>query len=163
MIKFPDGFFFGAATSAYQVEGNNLNSDWWQWERASGLKETCGDACRHYELYREDFALARSLNHNAHRFSVEWSRIEPREGEFNEEEIGHYRRVIASLKENSLEPIVTLHHFTNPLWFARMGGWKKKGNVRFFLRYVEKIASALGASVRYWVTINEPMVYVYYG
>ena len=162
MIQFPQDFLWGAATSAYQVEGNNTNADWWEWEKRVGLKETSGLACRHYELYEADFELAKLLNHNAHRLSIEWSRIEPQEGKFSEQELGHYKEVILSLKERNLEPIVTLHHFTNPLWFARMGGWENKRAYAYFLRYVEKIVGALCAQVKYWVTINEPMVYVYH-
>ena len=162
MMEFPQDFFWGAATSAYQVEGNNINTDWWEWEKRIGLKEASGLACRHYELYKEDFDLARSLNHNCHRLSIEWSRIEHQEGEFSERELEHYRDVILSLKERNLEPIVTLHHFTNPLWFAKKGGWQNNKACDYFLRYVEKAAEALCKDVKYWVTINEPMVYVYH-
>ena len=158
---FPKDFLWGAATSAYQVEGNNANCDWWEWEKRAGLKETSGAACRHYELYKEDFALARELGHNCHRLSVEWSRIEPQEGKFSEDEITHYREVILSLRQNNLEPIVTLHHFTNPLWFARLGGWESKKSCDYFARYVSRITEALCDKVRLWATINEPMVYVY--
>lgn len=162
MVKFPHNFFWGAATSAHQVEGNNTNSDWWEWERRAGLKETSASACRHYELYKADFDLARQLNHNAHRLSVEWSRIEPQEDEFSAPQISHYIDVINSLRQRNLNPIVTLHHFTNPLWFARSGGWQNKQAVEYFLRYVNKIVEALCAEVSYWVTINEPMVYLYH-
>jgi beta-glucosidase len=163
MIQFPQNFFWGAATSAYQVEGNNVNSDWWEWERKIGLKETSGLACRHYDLYQEDFDLAKLLNHNAHRLSVEWSRIEPEEGGFLEKEIERYRDVILSLRTRNLEPIVTLHHFTNPLWFAKLGGWQNKRAHNYFLRYVAKIVEALSDKVNFWITINEPLVYVYHG
>ena len=98
MIQFPKTFYWGAATSSYQVEGNNTNADWWPWEISTG-KEHSGDACRHYELYAQDFDLAKSLHHNAHRLSIEWSRIEPREGEFSREELGHYIKVITALRE----------------------------------------------------------------
>ncbi len=162
MTEFPKDFLWGAATSAYQVEGNNINTDWWEWEKRVGLKETSGLASRHYELYREDFDLAKLLNHNAHRLSIEWSRIEPQEGKFSEPELEHYKDVILSLKEHGLEPIVTLHHFTNPLWFAKKGGWQNKKAPGYFLRYVEKTVGALCENVKYWVTINEPMVYVYH-
>ena len=162
MLEFPKDFFWGAATSAYQVEGNNTNSDWWEWEKRVNLKEVSGSACRHYELYKEDFDLAALLNHNAHRLSIEWSRIEPEEGKFSDQEIKHYRDVILSLKQHNLEAIVTLHHFTNPLWFVKLGGWQNKKAYEYFLRYVEKIVSALCKDVKYWVTINEPMVYVYH-
>jgi beta-glucosidase len=162
MIEFPKGFLWGAATSAYQVEGNNINSDWWEWEKRTGLRETSGQACRHYELYKEDFVLARELNHNAHRLSIEWSRIEPEEGRFLEEEISHYIDVILSLKQLNIEPIVTLHHFTNPLWLAKLSGWQNKKVEMYFSRYVEKMVEALCDKVNYWVTINEPMVYAYH-
>lgn len=162
MVQFPHNFFWGAATSAYQVEGNNINSDWWEWEKRMGLKETSGLACRHYELYKLDFDLAKLLNHNAHRFSIEWSRIEPKCGEFSAQELQHYIDVVLSLKERNIEPIVTLHHFTNPIWFANLGGWLNKNSGEYFLRYVERIIDALGDKVRFWITINEPMVYVYY-
>jgi beta-glucosidase len=162
MVEFPKDFFWGAATSAYQVEGNNINSDWWEWEKRTGLKETSGEACRHYELYQCDFDLASNLNHNCHRLSVEWSRIEPQEGRFSALEIQHYKEVMLSLKERHLEPIVTLHHFTNPGWFAQLGGWQNKRAAFYFLRYAEKIVGELAEHVRYWVTINEPLVYVYH-
>lgn len=162
MIEFPKDFFWGAATSAHQVEGNNLNSDWWEWEKRIGLKEVSGEACRHYQFYKEDFDLAKSLNHNAHRLSVEWSRIEPQEGKFSSSELAHYRDVVLSLRERHIEPIVTLHHFTNPLWFAKLGGWQNNRAPEYFLRYVEKIVDTLSENVRFWITINEPLVYTYH-
>ncbi|RKY33316.1 MAG: glycoside hydrolase family 1 protein [Candidatus Omnitrophota bacterium] len=162
MLEFPKDFYWGAATSAYQVEGNNTNSDWWQWEKSVGLEEVSGEACRHYQLFKEDFDLARSLSHNAHRLSIEWSRIEPQEGQFCEEELEHYIEVIKALKERRLEPIVTLHHFTTPVWFAQLGGWQSKKGVALFLRYIEKVIIALSRNVRFWVTINEPIVYIYF-
>jgi beta-glucosidase len=162
MIQFPKDFFWGAATSSHQVEGNNSNNDWWEWEKRAGLKDVSGSACRHYELYKQDFDLAKELNHNAHRLSIEWSRLEPKRGEFSAKEIEHYKDVILSLRERKLEPIVTLHHFTNPLWFSRLGGWKNKNSAKLFLPFVEKIVEALSDKVHFWVTINEPMVYVYH-
>jgi len=161
-MEFPKNFLWGAATAAHQVEGNNRNCDWWEWEKNSGLKEPSGEACRQYQLYRQDFDLARSLSHNAHRFSVEWSRIEPREGEFDSKEIAHYVDVIAALKERNIAPVVTLHHFTNPLWFCRLGGWRNKKAAFYFCRYVEKIVSVLADKLDYWITINEPLIYVYH-
>ena len=161
MNQFPKDFFWGAATAAYQVEGANSNSDWWEWEIRAGLKDLSAQACRHYELYKQDFDLAEQLHHNAHRLSIEWSRVEPAEGDFSTKELAHYRDVILSLKERGIEPIVTLHHFTNPIWFARRGGWLNKSSPKYFLRYVEIVTEALADQVRFWVTINEPMVYVY--
>ena len=162
MIKFPDNFFWGAATSSYQVEGNNIHSDWWRWEEEGKLKYKSGPACSHYELFKHDFDLAKSLNHNAHRLSIEWSRVEPRENEFSYKEIKHYVSVIEALKERSIEPVVTLHHFTNPSWFTDKGGWLSKDAIDCFLRYVEKIVNELCDKVHVWVTINEPMVYAYH-
>lgn len=159
MIKFPHDFLWGAATSAYQVEGDNVHSDWWEWEKQAG-KENSGRASRHYELYEQDFDLAKGLNHNAHRFSIEWGRIEPEEGKLSEAELKHYVDVILSLKARNLEPIVTLHHFTNPIWFAEAGGWENKRSVHYFQRYVEFVTRALAKHVRYWITINEPTIYV---
>jgi len=161
MINFPRNFLWGAATSAYQVEGGNTNSDWWAWEKDKGLPQS-GEACRHYELFREDFDLVKTLNHNCHRLSIEWSRIEPVEGKFSAVEIKHYQDVIVGLRERGIEPLVTLHHFTNPAWFAKLGDWQHKDASIYFLRYVDKIVNALAKDVRYWVTINEPTVHVYY-
>lgn len=162
MATFPQNFLWGAATSAYQVEGGNSNCDWWLWEKESALKDVSGNACRHYEFYKQDFDLAKLLNHNAHRLSIEWSRIEPKEDEFSSLEISHYKEVIAALKERNIEPVVTLHHFTNPLWFSNLGGWLNKKSSFYFLRYARNIVEALGDNVHYWITINEPSVYIYY-
>ena len=161
MIKFPHNFYWGAALSSYQAEGDNKNADWWEWEQRTGARNS-GAACRHYELFAQDFDLARSLNHNCHRLSIEWSRIEPEEGKFSEEALEHYRKVLFSLKERNLEPVVTLHHFTNPIWFSRQGGWLNKKALTLYLRFVEKSVGALADNVRFWVTINEPMVYAYH-
>jgi beta-glucosidase len=161
MIEFPKTFLWGAATSAHQVEGSNTNSDWWEWEKKGGGKEPSGAACRHYEFYKEDFDLAKGLNHNTHRLSVEWSRIEPQEGVFSEKELQHYRDVLLALRERNLEPLATLHHFTNPAWFSRLGGWESRRAIRYFLRYVGRVVEALGDQVHYWITINEPIIYIY--
>ena len=114
---------WGAATSAHQVEGYCTNNDWWAWEQAGRVPTPSGAACDHYRRFREDFDLARSLRHNAHRFSLEWSRIEPEEGRFSDEALAHYREVIEALRERSIEPVVTIHHYTLPRWLAAKGGW----------------------------------------
>jgi beta-glucosidase len=160
VLQFPDGFLWGAATSAHQVEGNNVHSDWWVWEQMGRVKDRSGLACDHYRRFAQDFDLAASLGHNAHRFSVEWARIEPAEGQWDDEALAHYVAVVRALRARRLEPIVTLHHFTNPEWFLAKGGWIRPGSVDLFARYVRRVAAALGDAVRYWVTINEPMVYV---
>lgn len=164
-------FFWGSATSAHQVEGGNCN-DWTEWEKAQGLEQS-GRACDHYNRFREDLDIARSLGHNAHRFSIEWSRIEPREGEFDEKEIQHYRDVVLALRGRGLEPFVTLWHWTAPLWFRDSGGWASPRSPEYFARYVERVVSALGGPtsngevgphlVKYWITLNETNVYTGYG
>ena len=158
---FPKTFLWGAATSSHQVEGMNTHNDWWEWEQKGKVKEPSGKACDHWDRFREDFKLAKSLHHNAHRFSLEWSRVEPEEGKFSEEALSHYREVIRSLRENGLEPVVTLNHFTVPLWFASEGGWLSSRSPELFSRYVKKTVESLGGEVRYWITLNEPVVYVF--
>ncbi len=158
MIQFPKNFYWGAATSSYQVEGNNANADWWPWEAQAG-KERSGLACRHYEFYESDFDLVKSLNHNAHRLSIEWSRIEPREGEFSKEALQHYVNVLMTLRVRGIEPMVTLHHFTNPIWFSESGGWLNPLCVKRFLRYCDFVVRELSRHVHFWFTINEPTVY----
>ncbi len=158
---FPQGFMFGAATSSHQVEGNCTNNDWWAWEEAGKVPDRSGLACDHYRKFREDFDLARDLRHNAHRFSIEWSRIEPEEGRFSDEAIQHYRDVLTALRERGMEPIVTLNHFTLPLWLAARGGWECPDIERLFARYAGVALDAYGDLARWWVTINEPLVIVF--
>lgn len=160
MSGFPEDFFWGSATAAHQVEGNNKWNDWWRWEQSGGGEEPSGEACNHYNRYREDFDLIWMLQQNAHRFSIEWSRIEPQEGDFNEEAIQHYKDVVTALEERNMEPFLTLHHFTNPAWFADKGGWANEENLEYFYRFVERISEELD-DVKYWITINEPAVYCF--
>ena len=154
-----NNFLWGAATSAHQVEGNNHN-DWSEWEKLGKVRhgERSGLAAGHYSRFREDFALAKTLGHNAHRFSIEWSRIEPKEGVFDMEEIEHYRQVLQELHRLGLTPLVTLHHFTNPIWVHEQNAWTNPRTIKFFLRYVDVIIEHLGAEIPYWITINEPTV-----
>ena len=154
---------WGAATSAHQVEGWNRWNDWWAWEQAGKVGEASGAACDQYRLFREDFHLARSLGHTAHRFSLEWSRLEPREGEWNEEAFRHYDEVFNSLEAEGLEPVVTLHHFTNPAWFTEKGGWLSEGAAETFCKFVRRAAERYGPRVRFWVTLNEPLILIYQG
>jgi len=160
-LRFPDGFYWGTATSAHQVEGNNRNNHWWDWEQIPGnVKDgtVSGIACDHYNRFEEDFRMSREFGHNAHRFSFEWARIEPEEGRWDEKEVEHYRRVIESLSENELTPFVTLHHFTNPIWFEAMGGWTSPRAPELLGRYAAHMAKRLGDTVPFWLTINEPPV-----
>ena len=147
---------WGAATSAHQVEGGNHN-DWTEWEKTTGHEES-GRACDHYNRFRDDFDIAKFLGHNAHRFSIEWSRIEPEEGRWDEKEIAHYQEVINALRERGIEPFVTLWHWTLPVWVAEQGGWENKKTIDDFARYVDKIVRSL-KSVVYWITLNEPEIY----
>ena len=166
VLRFPDGFLWGAATSSYQVEGGNRNNDWRQWEQLSGKiadGSHCGLASNHYNLYQRDFDIAKEIGHNAHRFSLEWSRIEPKQGEWNEEAIDHYRRVLSALKQRGIIPIVTLFHFTLPIWAAKMGGFENPELVSLFQRYTTKVCRELGGDIDYWLTLNEPVVYLYKG
>jgi beta-glucosidase len=161
--RFPPRFFWGTSTSSHQVEGDNRWNDWWEYEQQGRLPYMSGEACRHYQLFEHDFDLARAWGQNAHRFSIEWSRIEPSEGTWNLDAVDHYRHVIRALRERALEPVVTLHHFTNPAWFTRRGGWVRRDSPSLFGRYVEYVATHLGSEVKYWLTINEPTVYVMQG
>lgn len=163
MDHFPKSFYWGAATSAYQVEGDAVNADWWHWEQQGGGTESSGAACRHYEMFCADFDLAQELGHNAHRFSLEWSRIEPQEGVFSTPALEHYRQVVRALRERHLEPVVTLWHFTLPQWLAAQGGWFAPRARFYFLRFIENVLPVLGHQVRVWITINEPLVYAYFG
>jgi len=155
--KFPRKFLWGSATSAYQVEGGNKNSDWEHW------KERAGRASDHYNRFEEDFDIAKSLHQNAHRFSVEWARIEPEKGRFDDKEIEHYRAVLKALKERKIKPLITLHHFTNPVWVAERGGWGNSDTISYFESYVRFVVTQLSGLCDFWITINEPTVYVYEG
>lgn len=159
-MKFPEGFLWGAATSAHQVEGNTTHNDWWEAEQAARVPFQSGRACNQYELFERDFDLAKSLNHNAHRLSIEWSRIEPKEGMWDEKEIEHYRTVLLALKNRGLKSFVTLHHFTNPLWFAKKGGWNNAHASAYFVRYVKTVVERFGDLIGCIITINEPLVYM---
>ena len=156
-MAFPKGFFIGAATAAHQVEGNNVHSDYWLQEHMphSSFTEPSGDACDHYNRYAEDIQLLSQAGLNAYRFSLEWARIEPEEGRFDESEIEHYRRVIRCCREHGVEPVVTLHHFTSPAWLIRKGGWEAESTVEYFRRYAAYVAQKLGGELTYVCTINE--------
>lgn len=157
MDKFEKGFLVGAATAAHQVEGNNIHSDYWAQEQLphTSFTESSGIACDHYHRYEEDIRLLADAGLNAYRFSVEWARIEPREGRFEPAEIEHYRRVIACCKAHGVEPVVTLHHFTSPKWLIAKGGWEAEATVDSFARYAGYVARKLGGELNYICTINE--------
>lgn len=157
MEKFAKGFLVGAATAAHQVEGNNIYSDYWAQEQLphSSFAEPSGIACDHYNRYEEDIRLLAEAGLNAYRFSIEWARIEPEEGRFDDAEIEHYRQVIACCKANGVEPVVTLLHFTSPKWLIAKGGWEAESTVEDFRRYVSYVMEHLGSELHYVCTINE--------
>lgn len=183
---FPKSFLWGVSTSAHQTEGGNHNQ-WsvWELENAKALAAQSGyqygdlpswkqnkklaknpasyvsaKAADHYHLYEQDFLLAKKMGLNSWRFSIEWSRVQPEQGAWNVEEIQHYKRYLAALTKAGLEPVVTLFHVTLPVWFAAAGGFEKRGNVQYFLDFVDRIMDEIGASVRYVITLNEPDIYV---
>lgn len=163
-FTFPSAFRWGAATSSHQVEGDNIHNDWWAWEHEPGRirnGDRSGRACAWWERAEEDFDLAAQLHQNAHRLSVEWSRVEPRQGEWDQAALERYRQMLRALRSRGIEPMVTLHHFTNPLWFSRSGGWERDDSAELFDRYVEEVAAALGEFTSLWCTINEPIGWVF--
>lgn len=158
-LRLPEGFLFGAATAAHQVEGNNVASDWWAFEHRPGspVRELSGDAADSYHRWRQDMDLLAELGFTAYRFSVEWARVEPAPGHFSRAALAHYRRMVEGAVARGLEPVVTLHHFTSPAWFAARGGWTAPGSDGLFSRYASAVATAvLGDEVRYAATVNEP-------
>lgn len=181
IYKFPESFLWGTATSAFQVEGNNTNTDWWEWEQAKRYPpkvnplvteqeaanlperewplEPSLDACDSYNKYEEDFILCKRLNNNAVRISIEWARIQSEENSFNKIEIDHYKKVLKSAKEHGLKTFVTLHHFTSPLWISRKGGWMNPTTAVKFAEYAKKCAQEFDELIDFYTTINEPQVY----
>ncbi|MDQ7820953.1 MAG: glycoside hydrolase family 1 protein [Armatimonadota bacterium] len=161
---FPPGFIWGTATSAYQVEGYNVHADWWEWEQQPGRirgGDRSGAACGWWERAEEDFDLAARLHQTGHRLSVEWSRIQPAPGRWEEAAVDRYRRMLRALRERGIEPMVTLHHFTTPQWFARRGGWEAPDAPDLFARFVEQVVPALAEFTSLWCTVNEPMGWVF--
>jgi beta-glucosidase len=168
VTAFPKGFLWGSATAAHQVEGDCRNNQWWAWEQ-EGLRAkppggfirdgtVSGIACDYYHRFDEDHRLARELGQRALRISIEWSRVEPEQGRFDPAAIDHYKRVCDSMRAHGLEPTVTLHHFTNPIWAERAGGWENPEMPGWLARFAAHTVAALGDRVRIWWTINEPMI-----
>jgi len=165
-LQFPEGFLWGTATSSHQVEGENTNNQWWEFEQQPGKiwhGQRSGLACDWWRNAEVDFDLMQKLGLNTHRMSVEWSRIEPEPGRFDHAAIDRYREMLDGLQRRGMKPMVTLHHFTNPLWLERRGGWEKAEVIPYFQRYVRYVVQALGDLCNLWATINEPLVYVAQG
>ena len=160
-LIFPDGFLWGVSTSAHQVEGGNSNNQWSAWEAAGSIKsgDRCGRACEWWENAERDFDLAREMGVNALRMSVEWSRIEPRPGVWDEKALERYREMLRGLHQRGIRPLVCLHHFTNPLWFEGADGFLGGEAPDQFVRYTRKVVNSLGDLCQDWVTFNEPNVY----
>ena len=156
-MHLPEHFLIGAATAAHQVEGNNTNCDFWAQEQLphSSFLEPSGIACDHYNRYEEDIQLLADAGLKAYRFSVEWARIEPEEGRFDDAQIAHYERVIDCCLAHGIEPILTLFHFTSPVWLIKKGGWEAESTVEDFRRYVSYVIERLGAKLHTVCTINE--------
>jgi len=161
-FHFPRGFMWGSATASHQVEGYNRNNNWWEWEQEPGHilnDETSGAACDWWGgRWRDDLNRAKDGGQNAHRFSVEWSRIQPLPDKWDESNLERYREIVRYLSELGMTPMVTLHHFSDPIWFSEMGGWEKEENIQYFIPYVRKVIEALQEYTNLWVTINEPNV-----
>ncbi len=163
-FHFPRGFLWGTATAAHQVEGNNTNNQWWKWEQEGHTHDKSGLACDLWGgRWREDFDRAAEGGQNAHRFSVEWSRIQPAPDRWDEVALEKYRSMLRGMRERGLSPFITLHHFTDPLWLAEMGGWESQEVVARFEKFVRKTVEALKEYCSLWCTINEPNVYALSG
>lgn len=172
-FNFPKDFLWGTATAGHQIEGNNTNSDWWAWEKRDKKKdkntrinnrskwplEASGIACDSYNRYEEDFDYCVKLNNNAVRIGVEWARIEPQKGVYDQKEIDHYKKVLKAAKDRNLKTYVTLFHFVLPKWLADQGGWTKTKTIRHFEAFSKKCAQEFGDLIDVYLTINEPQVY----
>lgn len=159
-LEFPKGFLWGSATASYQVEGGIDHNDWALAAR-EGTVPACGRSCDHFNLYEQDFDIIQGLSQNAHRFSIEWSRIEPEEGKYDAEALAHYQNVLRALDRRGITPFVTLWHFTLPVWLARRGGFAHAETPAIFARYCAHVAKHLSAEFPHlhFLTINEPLVF----
>ena len=159
-LQFPDGFLWGTATAAHQVEGGNVNNDWWAFEHAPATPclESSGDGCDSWNRWPEDLDLVARLGFSVYRFSLEWSRIEPAEGEWSLAALEHYRDICAGCYRRGIRPMVTFHHFTTPRWLAERGGWEAPDAPERFASFCAKAVQTLGAVISYACTLNEPNI-----
>lgn len=166
-FNFPQGFLWGTATSSHQVEGNNSNNTWWAWEQQPGRilnGDKSGAACEWWSgRWKEDLDRAAEAGQKSHRLSLEWSRVQPTPDRWDEDAIDHYRAIVRGICERGMTPMITLHHFTDPLWLQERGGWENEAIVSLFGAYAKKVAEALHPYNQLWVTINEPALYVLFG
>ncbi|MEO7019651.1 MAG: glycoside hydrolase family 1 protein [Ktedonobacteraceae bacterium] len=161
ILQFPTGFLWGNATASHQCEGGNTNNQWHRWEQQGHILsgESCGTASDWWQQAEVDFDLAEQMENNALRLSLEWSRIEPEEGRWDTSAIDRYRALLSDLHRRHILPVVTLHHFTEPLWFADRGGFADAANIVLFVRYVKYVIVQLQDLCDFWITFNEPNVY----
>lgn len=164
-FRLPKNFLFGTATAALQIEGGDRNNSWFRWCEQGHIKDGshCILADDHWNRVAEDIDLMKKLNHQVYRMGLEWSRIEPRKGQFSTDALAHYRKEIELLVKNDIKPLVTLHHFSNPLWLEDQGGWLSEEVVGLFERFTEVVVNHIGDLVSEWITINEPNVYLAMG
>ena len=166
-MKFPSSFYWGTATASHQVEGNCNNNNWYNWESSKDengsprIKDSqvAGIACDHWNRHKEDVSLIKDLGISHYRLSLEWSKIEPQKNEYNQSAIEHYIEVVECLVNENITPVITLHHFTNPIWFEEIGGFEKEENIEHFLSFCKKVFPLFSDKVKMWCTINEPEVY----
>ena len=166
-LKFPDSFFWGTATASHQVEGNCINNNWYTWENnfdENGKprikdNQVAGLACDHWNKYEDDILMLKELGVSHYRLSLEWSKIEPEKNKFDESVLEHYGNVINSLLKSNITPYITLHHFTNPIWFDKLGAFEKEENISIFIDFCKVVFNRYSNKVKYWCTINEPEVY----
>lgn len=165
VLRFPSGFLWGTASASYQCEGDNTNNQWYRWEQQGHILsgDTCDIASNWWQRAEDDFERAEQLENNALRLSLEWSRIEPAEGRWDSSSLERYRVMLSDLRRRYMLPIVTLHHFTEPLWFVERGGFTDPANIYFFVRYVKYVVSHLQDLCDFWITFNEPNVYAVMG
>jgi beta-glucosidase len=160
-IKFPENFWWGTSLSAHQAEGGNINS-WSRWEKTSGnIKDghQSGLASDHWNKFSEDFEALIWLNANTHRMSIEWSRLEPKVGEWNQDAEIHYRKMFLDLKARGIRTIVCLFHFSLPLWVEDLGGFENPEMISAFVSFAKRSQEAFGDLINHWITLNEPVVY----
>ena len=160
-FKLKEGLLLGSATAATQIEGGDENNNWARFAAEGKVKDGSSPvtADDHYNRFREDIDLMAEMGLQIYRFGIEWSRIEPSQGEYSEEAIAHYREEIEYMLSKGIKPLLTIHHFTNPLWFEDIGAFENKKSPEIFLSFVKKVVASFGDLVSEYITINEPNVY----
>lgn len=162
-VSFPKDFIWGTATAAHQIEGNNENTNWGEWEKQPRKIKDGSNAVKAVDGWnraKDDVKLMKDLGVNSYRFSLAWNKIEPVHGKINEDALQHYDDLINELKTNNIEPMITLHHFTHPLWFEQLGAFEKEENIKYFVEFSKLVFNRYRNRVKFWVTLNEPNVFV---